>query len=131
MCTQDAAQPVPAWIVLPGHPDTPARVEVVQYSPMWRASRTLALFAAWGGLTAATFFVTLFDPFMTSLPLIVGAAQVWRSATGRFSVTDFQGSCPRCSVEMQLKAGTKVSVPHPMVCYTCHHEAELVFRVRW
>ena len=121
------ARPVPARIVLPGHPDLPARVEVVRYARSSRIVRTLARCVGWTGATVATFLVTMFDPFLTSIPLIVGAVSVYRSWKGRFRVCAFEGHCPRCRTEMALKPGTPVSVPHPMVCYTCHHEPELVF----
>ena len=126
MSQEPSNQQVPAWIVLPGHRDTPAHVEVVRYSFWARTLRTVALFAGWGALTAAVFFVTVFDPFMTSMPLIVGAVAVYRSWKGRFRVQRFAGSCPRCAEPMALEEGSKIGVPHPLVCYSCHHEMALV-----
>ncbi|HEU0053695.1 MAG TPA: hypothetical protein VFQ39_10975 [Longimicrobium sp.] len=117
---------VPAWIVLPGHRETEAHVEVRGYSLGARVLRTAALLAGWGTLTATVFFVTIFDPFMTSMPLVIGAVAVWRSWKGRYRVQRFEGSCPRCGEGMTLKPGSKISVPHPLVCYSCHHEPALV-----
>ena len=115
-----------AWIELPGHRDAPAVLEVVEFSVAARTARTVGLFAAWGTLTATTFFVTIFDPFMTSMPLVIGAVAVYRSWRGRYRVRRFQGSCPRCGTALQLEEGAKVGVPHPLVCYDCHHEPRLM-----
>ena len=121
-----AGEPLPAWIVLPGHPDTPAHVHVSRYSFGARVIRTIGLAAGWGMVAAATFVITFFDPFLSSMPVVIGAVSVWRSWRGRYAVRSFRGSCPRCRTEMALKPGTKVSVPHPLVCYECHHEPELL-----
>jgi hypothetical protein len=116
-----------AWIVIPGHRDAEARVDAVPF-PFWaRAFRTLMLAAAWGSASVATFFITMFDPFLTSIPVAVGAFSVYRSWKGHFLVRSFHGGCPRCGESMALKPGARISVPHPMVCYSCHHEGELLF----
>jgi hypothetical protein len=36
------------------------------------------------------------DPFVASLPFIVGAWLVYRSWRGRYRVHEFRGACPRC-----------------------------------
>jgi hypothetical protein len=116
-----------ARIVLPGHVDTVARVDVAEVPLRARVLRTILLAAAWGTTTVAVFFVTLFDPFMTSLPAFVGAASVYRSWRGRFELRAFQARCPRCAAELAVKPNARVSAPHPLVCYACHHQPELVF----
>ena len=116
-----------ARIVLPGHVDTVARVDVLEVPLRARVLRTILLAAAWGTTTVAVFLVTLFDPFMTSLPAFVGAASVYRSWRGRFELRAFQARCPRCAAELQVKPNARVSAPHPLVCYACHHQPELVF----
>ena len=120
-----APVPVAARIVLPGHRDADARMQVVALPFRTRMVRTLALAAGWGLTTVTTFLVTIFDPFMTSLPLLVGTMAVYRSWKGRFRVDEFRGGCPRCGTEMRLKPGSRISLPHPLVCYTCHHEPQL------
>jgi hypothetical protein len=116
-----------ARIVLPGHADTVARVDVTEVPLKARVLRT-ALFAAfWATVTVTVFFVTLFDPFMTSMPALVGAASVYRSWRGRFALHAFQARCPHCAAELKVKPNAKVSAPHPLVCYACHHQPELVF----
>jgi len=116
-----------ARLVLPGHADTVARVDVDAVSFGARVTRTMMMGAAWGTITTAVFLITLFDPFMTSLPALVGSMSVYRSWRGRFQVRSFRGGCPRCGAEIQLKPNSRVSAPHPLVCYACHHEPKLVF----
>lgn len=114
-----------AWLVLAGHPDAPASVGVVGYSRLARLSRTTGYAFLWMFSTVATLFVTIFDPFMTSMPLFVGAVMTWRSWRGRYRVIDFQGACPRCGQTIELKPGSKIGMPHHLVCYNCHHEPDL------
>jgi hypothetical protein len=116
-----------ARIVLPGHVDTVARVDVSEVPLRARVLRTLLLAAVWGSITVTVFFVTLFDPFMTSMPALVGAASVYRSWRGRYELRAFQAACPRCGAALKVKPNLKVSAPHPLVCYACHHQPELVF----
>ncbi|HYH81035.1 MAG TPA: hypothetical protein VEX86_14635 [Longimicrobium sp.] len=116
-----------ARIVLPGHPDTVARVAVRVVPFGARVTRTLLQAAMWVTITTAVFLITLFDPFMTALPTLVGSMQVYRSWKGRFQVRSFHGGCPRCGTDIQLKPNSRVSAPHPLVCYSCHHQPELVF----
>ena len=116
-----------AWIILPGHRDVRAAVEVAEY-PFWaRVLRTVVLAGMWTAATVATFLVTIFDPFLSSIPLTVGAFTVYRSWRGRFRIGSFQGGCPRCNTALQLKPGARISSPHPLMCYSCHHEAQLTF----
>jgi hypothetical protein len=113
------------WIVLPGHRDVRARMEVVCDSAPARLSRTVLFAFLWAAATVATFFVTLFDPFLSSIPLLVGATSTWRSWRGRFRVLRFDGACPRCSEPIALREGSRIGSPHGLVCYSCHHEPEL------
>lgn len=121
MSTQTTDVPT-AWIVLPGHRDAPARLTVERYSLFARFYRTVLYAMLWIGSTVATFLITIFDPFMTCMPFFVGAVMTYRSWRGRYRVTAFDGSCPRCETALQLKTGSKIASPHHMVCYNCHHE---------
>jgi len=123
----DQAVPVVARIVLPRHRDAEGKAEVVPVPFCARAVRTAALAGAWAAAAVAMFFVTIFDPFLTSIPVLVGAFTVYRSWRGAYLVRSFQGGCPRLGTSMRLKPGARISVPHPMVCYSCHHEPELSF----
>lgn len=125
--TTNETGPVGALIVLPGHADTVARVEVDEVTLGARVTRTMVLAGVWGTIATAVFFITVFDPFMTSMPALVGSMAVYRSWKGRFQVRSFRGPCPRCGADIQLKPNSRVSAPHPLVCYACHHEPQLVF----
>ena len=127
MTTSNGTAAGRARIVLPGHADTIARVEVKLISSRNRVLRTLGLAGLWGTITTAVFFITVFDPFMTSMPAFVGAASVYRSWRGRFELRAFEASCPRCGSELKMKRNARVGAQAPLVCYTCHHEPELVF----
>jgi hypothetical protein len=114
-----------AWIVLPGHPDAPAHLSVVRYSRLARIYRTLWYAFLWMTSTVGTLLVTIGDPFMTAMPLFVGGVMTYRSWGGRYRVTAFHGTCPRCTQPIKLKPGSKIGSPHHMVCYSCHHEPDL------
>ena len=114
-----------AWIVLPGHPDAPAHLDVVRYSAWARLSRTVLYMAMWLVSTVGTFFITLFDPFMTAMPFFMGAVLTYRSWRGRFRVMSFQGACPRCRQPLPIKPRARIASPHPLVCYNCHFEPAL------
>ena len=127
MTTSNGTAAGRARVVLPGHADTIARVEVRPISSRNRVLRTLGLAGLWGTVTTAVFFITVFDPFMTSMPAFVGAASVYRSWRGRFELRAFEARCPRCGSELKMKRNARVGAQAPLVCYTCHHEPELVF----
>lgn len=114
-----------AWLILPGHRDAAAHVRVVRY-PFWaRAWRTGSLGALWGTATVAVFLITVFDPFLGSIPLILGSASVWRSWRGEYTVQAFEGRCPRCEQPVALEQGARIAPVHRLVCYNCHHEPHL------
>ncbi len=114
-----------ARIFLRGHGSVAAQVEVVEYPKGIWLLRTLGYVVLWWLWTTATLLFT-FDPFIASFPFVIGLALVYKSWKGRYQINAFRGSCPRCGEELQIKAGTKVTLPHPLVCYHCHHEPELV-----
>ena len=113
-----------ARIVLGGHPSRPARL-VARRCPRWaRVARTVGFVALWIASTLGTLALTL-DPFVASLPFLVGVSLVYRSWKGRFRVEEFQAACPRCGEDLRLEPGSRIDLPHPLVCYHCHHEPEL------
>ena len=80
----------------------------MRYSFWARVVRTVALFAGWGTLTVAVFFVTIFDPFMTSMPLIVGTVSVYRGWKGRYRVR-------RCCAQVAVRPLAEICFPHHIV----------------
>ena len=120
----DVTQAGTAWVLLGGHAPRRAELEVTRY-PWWAwASRSVAYAAAWAGATFATFVLT-FDPFVTALPFFTIGALAWRSLRGRYLVRSFRGECPRCGHPLAVEPGSTISLPHPLVCYQCHHEPRL------
>jgi hypothetical protein len=113
-----------AWVVLGGHPPRRAELTLARYPVGAWAARTAGFVAAWAGATAATFALT-FDPFITALPFFMLGAVTWRSFRGRYRVQRFRGECPRCGAELTVQPGTPIDLPHPLVCYACHHEPKL------
>jgi hypothetical protein len=95
----------PARIVLRGHGSVPAELEVVKYPRARWALRTLGYLLLW---------------------FVIGGALAYRSWTGRYQIRAFRGHCPRCENALTIKPGSKIDLPHPLVCYNCHHEPELV-----
>ena len=113
-----------ARIELFGHPPRPAHLEIVVY-PRWaRVARTVGFVMLWVGSTALTLVLT-FDPFIASFPFLIGAWLVYNSWRGKYRVQAFRGSCPRCDEELKVEPGSKIRLPHAMVCYHCHFEPEL------
>ena len=116
-----------AVVHLRGHTATPAYLEVTRFPVLAWIGRIILHILGWLASTWTTLVLT-FDPFVASFPFVIGMGLVYRTARGRYQVHAFQGVCPRCSGELQLKPGSKIPLPYPVVCYGCHHEPEL--RVR-
>ncbi|MBB4638196.1 hypothetical protein [Longimicrobium terrae] len=114
-----------ALIVLAGHADAPAHLSVVRATGWSRVRRTAIFATAWISGSITMFIITLFDPFMTALPFLIGAWMTGKSWSGRYRVMSFEGACPRCHHPIQLKPGARIAAPHPLVCYHCHHEPKL------
>jgi hypothetical protein len=113
-----------AWVVLGGHPPRRAELEVTRQPFIAWAGKTVAFGTGWLGATIATFVLT-FDPFLTALPFFMIGTLTWRSLRGRYLVRRFRGVCPRCEAPLQVEPGTAIDLPHPLVCYQCHHEPRL------
>jgi hypothetical protein len=113
-----------ATVRLRGHQSRAAHLDIVSY-PVWAwVCRLLALSVLWLGSTALTLLVT-FDPFVASFPFVIGLGFVYRAWNARYRVNSFRGHCPRCENELTIRPGSKIDLPHPLVCYSCHHEPEL------
>ena len=114
-----------AFVSLRGHGTVPAYLEVSRFSlPAWMA-RVLFFALCWLGGTALTLVFT-FDPFVASFPFVLGMGRVYSGIRGRYRVHAFRGVCPGCREPLEIRAGSKISLPYPMNCYVCHHEPELM-----
>lgn len=112
-------------LVLRGHAPAEAELAAERFSVWARLLRTAGACLAWLGSTALTLVLT-FDPFVASFPFVLGGAFTYRSWRGRYRVLRFRGACPRCGGDLELPPGSRIRFPHPLVCYGCHHEPELV-----
>jgi len=113
-----------AVIHLRGHGTTAAEVEITRYSPLVWLGRVLGYVAAWIGGTFATLVIT-FDPFVASFPLVIGLGYSYQAVRGRYRVDHFEGACPRCHEHIRVRPGSRIPIPHSLVCFNCHHEPEL------
>lgn len=43
----------------------------------------------------------------------------------RFSIVEMTAPCPRCGASVGLPAGTRLRVPQPVPCESCHHQPTL------
>jgi len=113
-----------ATLVLFGHEPVPARVEVFERARGWRIRRAV-IFAVTGMALAP--FVALFPPHA---PWALGALSTgfflaWRSMNSRFAVARLEGDCPRCQEPLHVSSGSRLRIPHPLSCTSCHHELVL------
>ena len=113
-----------ARIVLFGYPSNPAHLEVIAYPGWARLVRTAGAVAVWFASTALAVVLT-FDPFIASFPFAIGAWTTYRNWRGRYRVQAFHAACPRCARALEVKPGSKIDLPHSLVCYGCHFEPEL------
>lgn len=112
-------------IRLRGYGTRQALVELHRY-PAWAwIGRVLLFTAGWLGATLCILVFT-FDPFIASFPFVIGLGMVYQAVRGRYRVSAFEGACPGCGCELRVKPGSKIHLPHPLVCYHCHHEPELL-----
>jgi hypothetical protein len=108
-------------LVLFGHETRTATVSLFERARGWRIRRA-ALFVLAGLVIAPV--VVLFPPH---IPWLLGALGgsgflAWRTMSGRFAIVAVEGACPRCQVPIQIPAGTRLRVPHPLSCGGCHHD---------
>ena len=114
----------PARLALRGHEPRPAVLEVVYRSPRSRAARALLALV---GLWALAPVVALVPPHVpwALLAFLAGIYLAVRQWTGEYVVERFEGSCPRCAAPLTLQPGSRIRIPHRLVCYACHHEPVL------
>ena len=119
-----AFQQVDARLVLRAHEPQRAVLEIEYRTPRTRLTRALvALLGCW-----------LLAPLVAIVPphipwaigsVLVGVYLAVKQWTGEYIVGRFEGKCPRCASTLPLPAGTRIRLPHEMVCYACHHEPTL------
>ena len=113
-----------ARLSLRAHEPRPAVLEVVYRPPKERIVRaTLSLLGCW----ALAPLVAIVPPHIpwALLAFASGIYLAVRQWTGEYVVKRFEGACPRCESPLPLPPGSRIKLPHRMVCYQCHHEPVL------
>ena len=116
---------LPARLELPGAGTRDARVEVIYQPRATRLTRTLLIL----GVTVALMPVVFFIPPHLLWPIVVLAAGVYfahKYWKGEYYVSTFEGACPRCDTELDLKPGSRIRSRQTLECYGCHRQPELV-----
>ena len=114
----------PAALRLRAHPPTEATVTVEILSAQGRAMRGAVVMLSALVAAPVLFIIPPHLPWGLGA-LALGAFLAWRQWSGRYLVREFQGTCPRCGRELEIRAGTRITLPHKVTCYECHHESEL------
>jgi len=105
--TPRSTPPATAFVSLRGYGSVPAHLEVSRFPLLAWMARVVFFCVCWVGGT-------------------LGLGLVYGGVRGRYRVHAFWGVCPSCREPLQLREGSKISLPHPMNCYVCHHEPELI-----
>ena len=116
-----------ARLSLRGHEPRPAALEIEYRSPKTRLTRALLSLLGFWVLAPV---VALLPPHLpwALLAIAAGIYFAHRQWTGEYIVHRFDGACPRCESPLPLPPGSRIRLPHQMVCYQCHHEPLLEVR---
>jgi hypothetical protein len=119
-----AFQAPPARLALVFHAPTIARVELVPRRAAGRLARALLAWAVCWGALPLLVWVPPHYPWVLAA-FAAGIYLPFRFWTGRYEVVSFSGFCPRCGRALELKRGSKISLPHALTCFGCHFEPVL------
>lgn len=110
-----------ALLTLPGHVPAPARIEIVPIPLLQRAALTCISALGFWGLAALLVILPPHYPYFV-VPLALGIYFPYHFWTGRYRARAFAGICPRCGLQLQLTAGTRIDLPLVVTCFACHFE---------
>ena len=113
-----------ARLTLRGHDPQPAGLRVVYRTPRTRAMKALLSLLGFWVLAPIAFFIPPHFPWAL-LAVVAGIYFAFRQWNGEYVVEEFSGNCPRCGALLSLAPGSRIRLPHKMVCYQCHHEPVL------
>jgi hypothetical protein len=114
----------PARLRLPGHEATPAQAEVIYRPRSVRLTRALLSLLGFWALTPIVFFIPPHLPWALAT-FTLGIYFAWANWSGVYEVQKLEGDCPRCGNALIVRPGTKISLPHKITCYDCHHDSQL------
>jgi hypothetical protein len=110
-----------ARLSLRGHEPRPALLEVEYRSPKTRITRALLTLLGFWLLAPLVAIIPPHIPWAL-LAFVAGIYLAVKQWTGEYVVQRFEGQCPRCETPLPLPPGTRIKLPHRMVCFQCHHE---------
>lgn len=119
--TAQAALHVPAQLTLFGFTPTAADVQVIARPGSSRVMRAVL----WLGICWAMIPLVLFIP--PHVPWVVAAfgAGIYfarKRLTERYTLTSFDGVCPKCGHMQQVRSGASLKTPFPIICESCLNE---------
>lgn len=113
-----------ARLQLAGHEPRPASLAVTYRTPKTRATRAILSLLGFWALVPVVFFIPPHAPWALAA-FGAGIFFAHRQWNGEYVVHHFEGPCPRCDSPLSLPDQARISLPHAMVCYQCHHHPVL------
>ena len=111
--------------VLFGFPSTPSVLRIQPRPASWRLTGAALIMAAFIPLAAVVAIVPPHAPWLIGA-LAGGAILARRRWIERFTLMSAEGTCPKCG-EPLVARRSRLRVPHPVMCESCHHESSLSF----
>ena len=121
--TQTSIHP-PASLHLFGFRPSAARVEIVPRTPDWRMKQAAMGTAVPWVLMPFVFFVPPHVPWVL-IAFGYGMYQGYRKWTEHYTITEFQGSCPKCDTPQKLNVPARFTSPMHLHCEGCNHRLDL------
>ena len=120
----DEPQSRSAQLVAFGTEPADARVVALERSTAWRAGGTAARLGATAVITPLVALLPPHAPWVAGA-LIGGVLLARRRWTERWTLMEFEGTCPKCEASIALKPGTRLLSPQPVTCESCHQSMML------
>lgn len=114
----------PARLSLPGHEPTEVRAAVIYRSTSLRLTRAMIYLIGLWALAPLVFLIPPHLPWALAA-VVAGIALAWSNWSGTWEVRSVEGACPRCGTRLTVKPGARISLPHDLSCFHCHHNPTL------
>jgi hypothetical protein len=115
---------LPARLTLRAQGSKPAELEVRGVPARKRRTRALGYLLGCWILIPIVAFIPPHIPWVLAA-FFLGIYFFYRNWTGEYVVEHFEGHCPRCDNLLTIEKGTKLKLPHKMICNECHFEPTL------